>query len=102
MEPITELIRDAINRANDMAATVAKAAVRPIYRNIGTRPDHLGTVTFVTVDGEDYIVTAAHVVDHHKEHTLYIGHQRLQDLTLTFHTTQAPDDDRARNRWDFS
>jgi hypothetical protein len=97
-----DLARDALNRANAAVSHRALVAVRPIYRNIGTRPDHLGTVTFVEVDGRDYILTAAHVVDHHEKHTLYIGHQRLQDLTLTFRTTVAPDGDRLKDRWDFS
>jgi hypothetical protein len=97
-----DLARDALNRANAAVSAAALAAVRPIYRNIGAKPDHLGTVTFVEVDGRDYILTAAHVVDHHKDHTLYIGHKRLQDLTLTFRTTVAPSGDRLLDRWDFS
>lgn len=97
-----DLAREALNRANAAVSDAALAAVRPIYRNIGKRPDHLGTVTFVEVDGRDYILTAAHVVDNHEEYTLYIGHQTLQDLTLTFRTTVAPNGDRLRDRWDFS
>jgi hypothetical protein len=97
-----DLARDALNRANAVVSQAALAAVRPIYRNIGTKPDHLGTVTFVEVDGQDYILTAAHVVDHHEKHTLYVGHQGLKDLTLTFHTTVAPDGNRLKDRWDFS
>jgi hypothetical protein len=97
-----DLAREALNRANAAVSAAALTSVRPIYRNIGTRPDHLGTVTFVEVDGADYILTAAHVIDHHEAHTLYIGHKRLQDISLTFRTTAAPDGDRSKDRWDFS
>jgi len=99
---MTDLARDALHRANIAVSAAALTAVRPIYRNIGTRPDHLGTVTFVEVDGVDYILTAAHVVDHHEAHTLYIGHRRLQDITLTFRMTAAPDGVRSNDRWDFA
>lgn len=97
-----DLAREALNKANAAVSRRALTSVRPIYRNLGHRPDHLGTVTFVEVDGRDFILTAAHVVDNHTEHTLYIGHRRLQDLTLTFHTTVAPNGDRLKDHWDFS
>ncbi|MEE4213048.1 MAG: hypothetical protein V2I43_27700 [Parvularcula sp.] len=97
-----DLAREALSKANAAVSRRALTSVRPIYRNLGPRPEHLGTVTFVEVDGQDFILTAAHVVDNHREHTLYIGHQTLQDLTLTFHTTVAPNGDRLRDRWDFS
>lgn len=96
------LARDALNRAYQAVSAAALTAVRPIYRNVGTRPDPLGTVTFVEVDGIDYILTAAHVVDHHQAHTLYIGHERFQDMTLTFRTSVAPGGDRTKDRWDFA
>lgn len=102
VETMQSFARDALTRANAAVSAAALSAVRPIYRNIGTRPEHLGTVTFVELDGQDYILTAAHVVDHHKAHTLYIGNERLQDLTLTFRATKAPGGDRSKDPWDFA
>jgi hypothetical protein len=95
-------VRDALNRANERVSKIALKAVRPLYRNIGTKPNHLGTVTFVKVDGADYVLTAAHVIDHHTSHTLFIGHNGLQPVTLTFRTTVGPGGNRTKDRWDFS
>lgn len=98
----TDPAQDALKRAYRAVSAVALTAVRPIYRNVGTRLDPLGTVTFVEVDGIDYILTAAHVVDHHEAHSFYIGHRRFQDMTLTFRTTLAPGGDRSKDHWDFA
>jgi hypothetical protein len=97
-----DLARNALDRANELVSAAALKAVRPIYRNVGTRPEHLGTVSFVEVDEIDYILTAAHVLDDHETHTLYIGHTRLQDITLTFRSTSAPGGDRLNDHWDFA
>jgi hypothetical protein len=98
----TELARAAVEKGNEAVSRAALAAVRPLYRNVGSKPEQIGTVTFVSVDGSDYILTAAHVVDHHKASTLHIGHSRLQDLTLSFRSTVAPNGDRLKDRWDFA
>ena len=99
---LKDSVRDAMIDVEQLVARLACASVRPIYRDKGLRPEQVGTGSFVEVDGRDYLVTAAHVVDHHQAHTLFVGQRKLVGVTLTFHSTVAPGGNRAADKLDFA
>lgn len=70
MEPIDPLDRFTLQAERDF-----RASVRPVYRNSAAnpRPEHIGTCLLLNVDGVPIIVTAAHILDHLSEHSLYIA-----------------------------
>lgn len=99
---LKESVRDALVDVEQFVARRARASVRPIYRNKGLRPEHLGSCSFLEVDGSDYLVTAAHVIDSHEQHTLFVGQRKFVGITLTFRSTVPPAGKRAKDKIDFA
>lgn len=98
---LKESVREALVDVEKSVARRARASVRPIYRNKGLRPEQLGTCSFLEIDGADYLVTAAHVVDNHRSNTLFVGQRALIGITLTFRSTVPPAGKRANDKLDF-
>lgn len=66
-------LRDVIRELHDKAGTFARRFTRPVYGvDARSLPDHIGTCLLLEVDGAKYVVTAAHVVDHNENTTLYV------------------------------
>lgn len=99
---LKESVRDALVDLEHFVAQRARASVRPIYRNKGLRPEQLGTCSFLEIDGADYLVTAAHVIDNHEDHTLFVGQGEFVGITLTFRSTVPRAGKRANDKIDFA
>jgi hypothetical protein len=72
-----------------------RRAIRPIYRPHGRRKglyEQIGTATLFKVNSAPLIVTAAHVIDHHKQDgDLWVGAEKtLVPLQGSFSSTERP------------
>jgi hypothetical protein len=110
---VNQLLLDALGpylrQAMDTSAAGASVAFRHAIRSIygakeNGRPMHIGSSILLVLDGVHYVVTAAHVIDHSDETTLYIGADAdlVPLIGLTFSTTQAPSKRRDLDRHDFA
>lgn len=101
---INEIIRARINKCSDKAAKKFINSVRPIYgASINGNPIHIGSCLLLQVDGNKYIVTAAHIIDENKTSSLYIGGKHeLVLIEGDFLCTSRPDGDRSKDHYDFA
>lgn len=94
--------KEAVEKAIDAMNEIGKAACRPIYRGTQEHLEQWGSGTFLEIGGADYFVTAAHVLDGHKEAGLFIGQNGLQPIELDLSATVAPDGNRECDKFDFA
>ena len=98
VQTLKEAIRQSLTKLETLVLSHARPCVRPVYQDTGTRPEQIGTCTFVEIDGTDYLVTAAHVIDAHRDRSLFVGQGQLIPLNARFHSTAAP---RGMDKLDF-
>lgn len=96
----------ALDLAHERGKSVVdqfRSAIRPIYRRDPTHAyTQVGTCTFVRINGVEVMVTAAHIIDQHKEQ-LWVGNESiLVPLIGDFHQTDAPAGDRNLDQFDFA
>jgi hypothetical protein len=82
-----------------------RGSVRPIYRNSEKEPlpEHIASCLLLEVDGAQVVCTAAHVADHQKGYTLWVGGSRgkpLVPILGRFITTATPAGGRRFDRLD--
>ena len=80
--------------------------VRPIYgtdESANPVPMAIGTCVLIERGDDKYLVTAAHVADHERETSLYVGAAgKLIALPKGFYCTVPPDGDRGKDHLDFA
>lgn len=98
------LVRKFMTAAADVATDAFRNAVRPIYgADSNGRPTHIGSSILIEIDGVKMIATAAHVIDHNVQTSLYVGGMGALNLLVgEFQTTIAPKGDRHRDHYDFA
>ncbi len=91
IQTINEISRDILNEWSENARARYRDAVRPIYGATGKGdPDHIGSCILLEVDGEQFLLTAAHVLDHNQNTSLYLGGDELILLQFEALATIAP------------
>jgi hypothetical protein len=89
--PVEQAIREEAHRRLEDLAEHKGGAVRAIYGQRRGRPDlpeAIGSCTLVRVRGVSLLLTAAHVVDHHKITSLHVaGKTALLPVTADFYAT---------------
>lgn len=103
IQTINEISRDILNEWSENARARYRDAVRPIYGATGKGdPDHIGSCILLEVDGEHFLLTAAHVLDHNQNTSLYLGGDELILLQFEALATIAPSGDRDKDHADFA
>lgn len=104
IKTVGELTRERMNKCSDALAQKYLLSVRAIYgATENGKPDHIGSCVLLEYQGEKFLVTAAHVIDHNELTSLYIsGETNLVQITGSSLTTTAPNGDRGKDKFDFS
>jgi hypothetical protein len=100
-----QMVRDQAHIRAQAVLEQFRGAIRPLYapsRRKGM-PSHIGTCTLVQVGDVKLIVTAAHIIDDHRDTGLLLGGNcGLIVLDGAFSSTTAPGGDRSQDHFDFS
>lgn len=100
---IADIRRERIYELSEHAASIFRQSVLPIYGSTPNgSPEHIGSCIALRLDGDPYLLTAAHVLDWNKESSLYIGHEELRLISMEFSATAKPNGDRNADRFDFA
>lgn len=93
-----------MSAAADAATAAFRASVRPIYdATVRKTAEQIGSCVLLEVDGNRFVVTAAHVIHKNAWTTLYIGGSDiLVPLVAEFGATTAPRDNRNLDHYDFA
>ncbi len=110
MSPIISseaFLRDIAHRRGQIIVDRFRWAVRPIYRPHPKRKtlyDHVGTCTLFRAGSVPWLVTAAHILDHHqRDGDLWIGaEKKIVPLQGTFTSTEKPQGQRDLDKFDFA
>jgi hypothetical protein len=100
-------VDDAIRERADFCAGRVMAqfgrAILPIYASDRRFRTHIGTCTLLRIEGKEYLVTAAHVLDERRYGQLWVGGEAaLAPLGGRYFETEAPVGDRKQDRYDFA
>ena len=97
-------VRRFMSAAADAATAAFRASVRPIYgATVRRTAEQIGSCVLLEVDGNRFVVTAAHVIDKNAWTTLYIGGSDvLVPMVAGFGATTAPRDNRDLDHYDFA
>lgn len=103
IKTIRETTRAYIAEAAGAARAKFREAVRPIYgaTDRGT-PDHIGTGLLLEIPEGHFLLTAAHVIDHAAQTSLYLGADDLALLQFEALASVAPDGNREKDHVDFA
>ncbi|WSG98802.1 hypothetical protein U8P76_30685 (plasmid) [Rhizobium johnstonii] len=103
IKTIEEVVRDYLDEAAKAALATFRDAVKPIYgatdRGI---PDHIGTALLLELPEGRFLLTAAHVLDHNNETSLYLGADGFALLQFEALVSAAPDGKRSSDHADFA
>jgi hypothetical protein len=89
IKTINEVVREQINAITDTAKDRYKDSIRPLYA--GEYPRGIGSCFFLKVASENFLITAAHVLDEHASSPLYVGGTRdLVPFEGTYRSTKPP------------
>lgn len=104
IKTINELAFERMDICSDVLAKKYLLSVRAIYGATDNgRPYHIGSCILLEYKGNKILVTAAHVIDHNEQTSLYIsGENNLVQLIGSCFTTSSRDDDRGKDKLDFS
>jgi hypothetical protein len=58
-----EMVRERMDECAELVAAELFPAVRPVYRTKRGLPEHSATCTLLEIQGNKYLITAAHVID---------------------------------------
>lgn len=98
-----EAYRELIEKAADAVLRVASTCVIPLFgEDKRGRPDPIGSGVLLEIEGESFLVTAAHVYDHIESSPLYIGDPNTPQIVGEFNVTAAPNGNRHQDRIDFA
>ena len=105
---IIKLFRDGLREHMEKAASEAKkkfaSAIRPIYAaGKEGKPVFIGSCILLEIEGSNYLLSAAHVIDQAKSHTIYVGGEvNLVLLEGDFVQSVAPNGVRSEDHYDFA
>lgn len=100
---LNEVTREYLDKAAKAALANFRDAVRPIYGATDKgAPDHIGTALLLNLPEGRFLLTAAHVIDHNTNTTLYLGADDFVPLQFEALATAAPDGDRSKDHVDFA
>jgi hypothetical protein len=104
VKTLPELALERMNHCSDVLANKYLKSVRAIYGSTENgKPIHIGSCVAVKLNNENYLITAAHVIDHNKFTSLYVsGENDLVLIEAAAHITAAPDGDREKDIFDFA
>lgn len=104
VKPIKQIVREKVNECTDAGAEQFILSIRPIYGSSAQgSPIHIGTCILLNVRQENYLLTAAHVIDENKYSSLYVGGEtELELIEGDFLTTRKPEGGRSNDRYDFA
>jgi len=98
-----EHLRRLTRHAADQAEASFQKSVRPIYAvDKRSKPTQIGSSVLLEHNGQKLLVTAAHVIDHNEDSSLYIAGNGLIPLTGNFELTVSPKGNRDHDRYDFA
>lgn len=105
-----ETLEQAILRRREECTNEAShdfsSAVRPIYASLdGRHLESIGSSLLLNIDRNDYVITAAHIIDWINTHAIYIGGTLGTEpvqIDGTPVATTAPNGDREQDRFDFA
>jgi hypothetical protein len=104
IKALDEIALEKMNECSEAGAGQFKSSIRPIYgssRN-GT-PRHIGTCILLNLNQENYLLTAAHIVDENKFSSLYVGtRSELELIEGEFFITREPVGGRINDHYDFA
>lgn len=103
IQTMKEISREVLNEWTEAARVQYRGAVRPIYGATGKGdPDHIGSAILLHLDEGHVLLTAAHVLDHNHNTSLYLGGDELILLQFEALATAAPGGDRDKDHADFA
>jgi hypothetical protein len=104
IKTINEVVRDRLNECVNSLVKRYMKSVRPIYGSkMDGSPYHIGSCVLIDVGGAKYLVTAAHVIDHNEETTLYVsGDNDLIQLEAEALLTSHVSGDRRNDKLDIA
>jgi hypothetical protein len=100
IKTVNETVRDRMNECVDILAKQYMKSVRPIYGSTENgKPYHIGSCVLIEVGSSQYLITAAHVIDHNEITTLYVSGENdlIQieaEALITNPSTENRDDDK--------
>ena len=92
IETAQETISRVKNEGTEIASKTALPATSPIYgATVRGMAEPIGSCTLFVARDRHFLITAAHVVDHNEDTTLYLpGHGTLAVILGTSHQTRLP------------
>lgn len=103
IKTLNEVTREVLNEVTQAALTKFRNSVWPIYgADEGGIPDHIGTAILVHLPEGHFLVTAAHVIDHNVETSLYLGADHRTILQFDAIATVPPNGNRSEDHADFA
>ncbi|RVH60095.1 hypothetical protein CN213_06210 [Sinorhizobium meliloti] len=103
IKTIGEVTREYLDEAAKAALAKFRDAVKPIYGATERgAPDHIGTALLLELPEGRFLLTAAHVIDHNCDTSLYLGAGGFAILQFEALVTAAPDGKRASDHADFA
>lgn len=105
-QTLKDVARDLLQTGSEDARTRFGDSIVPIYGATSTsQPEHLGSAILMELSEGRFVLTAAHVLDHGDNTTLYLGASsagKLVAIVADAHVTVAPGDNRDEDRADFA
>lgn len=104
IKSVAEAVLERTNECVDAATKRFSGAIRPIYgSNERGRPDHIGSCVLLMLDNAPVLLTAAHVLDHNGQSSLYVGgDDSLVQIEGDFLATTKREEGRAKDHFDFA
>lgn len=103
IKTINEITREYLDEAAKAALLNFRDAVRPIYGATDRgAPVHIGTALLLELPEGRFLLTAAHVIDHNRHTSLYVGADVFSILQFEALVTAAPHGNRASDHADFA
>lgn len=103
IKKVSDISRERINELAENAASIFRESVLPVYGSTPNGyPEYIGSCIALRLDGDPYLLTAAHVLDWNEDTSLYVGHEELRLISMEFSVTAKPNGDRNADRFDFA
>jgi hypothetical protein len=100
---VREAIHDQLESSVALSTSKYRTTVRLIFGSLNKRSFPIGTAFFLNYEEESYVVTAAHVMDHHKNGAaLFVACPQPWSLAGTVWSTLAPAGERKNDRLDLA
>lgn len=103
MQTMKEISQEIINERSEFARSYYRRAVRPIYgATVKGIPEHIGSAILLQIDELHFLATAAHVLDHNENTSLYLGGDEFILLEFESLSTASPGGNRDNDHVDFA